>query len=57
LLSKESMRTTVSFTLETITPVSIGNGHDLKVLDYILDTANRQVYILNQKNGYSIYIQ
>ena len=43
------MRTTVSFTLETITPVSIGNGHDLKVLDYILDTANRQVYILNQK--------
>ena len=43
------MRTTVSFTLETITPVSIGNGHDLKVLDYILDTDKQKVYILNQK--------
>ena len=51
------MRTTVSFTLETITPVSIGNGHDLKVLDYILDTDKQKVYILNQKNGCSIYIQ
>ena len=51
-MSKESMPTTVSFTLVTITPVSIGSGRDVNVLDYILDTANRDVYILNHKKWF-----
>ena len=46
------MPTTVSFTLEIITPVSIGSGRDVNVLDYILDTANRDVYILNHKKWF-----
>lgn len=51
-MSKESIRTTLPFTLEVITPVSIGSGQGLKVLDYILDTANHDVYILNQKKWF-----
>ena len=43
------MPVTIPFTLEVITPVSIGNGQDLKVLDYILDTAKQKVYILSQR--------
>ena len=46
------MLTTVPFTLEVITPVSIGSGQGLKVLDYILDAANHDVYILNQKKWF-----
>ena len=51
-MSKESIRTTVPFTLEVITPVFIGSGRELKVLDYILDAANHDVYILNQKKWF-----
>lgn len=46
------MPDTVSFTLEIITPVSIGSGRDTNVLDYILDAANRDVYILNHKKWF-----
>ena len=38
--------------LEVITPVSIGNGQEVTVLDYILDTINQDVYILNQKKWF-----
>ena len=53
-MNEKSMRekfvqNTTPFILEVITPVTIGNGQDLKVLDYILDTAKQKVYILNQK--------
>ena len=51
-MSKESIPTTVSFTLEIITPVSIGSGREVNVLDYILDRANRDVYILNHKKWF-----
>lgn len=43
------VQNTIPFILEVITPVTIGNGQDLKVLDYILDTVKQKVYILNQK--------
>ena len=51
-MSKESIRTTVPFILEVMTPVSIGSGQALKALDYILDVANHDVYILNQKKWF-----
>jgi CRISPR-associated RAMP protein, csm5 family len=51
-MSKESIRITVPFTLEVITPVFIGSGQGLNVLEYILDTANHDVYILNQKKWF-----
>lgn len=51
-MSKESIRTTVPFTLEVITPVSIGSGQGLTVFDYILDATNNDVYILNQKKWF-----
>ena len=51
-MSKESIRTTVPFILEVMTPVSIGSGQGLKALDYILDAANHDVYILNQKKWF-----
>ena len=48
-MREKIMQNTIPFILEVITPVTIGNGQDLKVLDYILDTAKQKVYILNQK--------
>ena len=48
-MREKFMQNTIPFILEVITPVTIGNGQDLKVLDYILDTAKQKVYILNQK--------
>lgn len=39
----------IPFTLEVITPVSIGNGQEVTAFDYILDSSNQDVYILNQK--------
>ena len=51
-MSSESMPITIPFTLEVITPVSIGNGQVAKVLDYILDASNQEVYILNQKKWF-----
>lgn len=51
-MSKESIPNTVPFTLEVITPVSIGSGQVAKVLDYILDAVNHDVYILNQKKWF-----
>ena len=47
------MPVTISFTLEVITPVSIGNGQEVTVLDYILDSSNQDVYILIRKNGFN----
>ena len=46
------MPITIPFTLEVITPVSIGSGQVAKVLDYILDASNQEVYILNQKKWF-----
>ena len=46
------MQITIPFTLEVITPVSIGNGQVAKVLDYILDASNQEVYILNPKKWF-----
>ena len=48
-MREKFVQNTIPFILEVITPVTIGNGQDLKVLDYILDTAKQKVYILNQK--------
>lgn len=48
-MREKFMQNTIPFILEVITPVTIGNGQDLKALDYILDTAKQKVYILNQK--------
>ena len=42
----------IPFTLEVITPVSIGNGQEVTVFDYILDSSNQDVYILNQKKWF-----
>lgn len=52
LMSNEFMLVTIPFTLEVITPVSIGNGQEVTVLDYILDSSNQDVYILNQKKWF-----
>lgn len=46
------MPITIPFTLEVITPVSIGNGQEVTVFDYILDSSNQDVYILNQKKWF-----
>lgn len=51
-MSSESMPITIPFTLEVITPVSIGNGQVAKVLDYILDASKQEVYILNPKKWF-----
>ena len=51
-MSKESIPVTIPFTLEVKTPVSIGNGQKVTVLDYILDSSNQDVYILNQKKWF-----
>lgn len=52
LMSNKSIPFTIPFTLEVITPVSIGNGQELRVFDYILDSSNQDVYILNQKKWF-----
>lgn len=52
LMSDESMPVTTPFILEVITPVSIGNGQEVTVFDYILDSSNQDVYILNQKKWF-----
>lgn len=49
------MPITIPFTLEVKTPVSIGNGQTVTILDYILDSSNQDVYILNQKNGFNFW--
>ena len=46
------MPITIPFILEVISPVSIGNGQEVTVFDYILDSSNQDVYILNQKKWF-----